>query len=487
MNVSNVIDAEVRLRTTVAPKFLISPAMLPGLAYVLDAVAILLAAVAASVLWGGVSSAEGLRQEVCVLLTLAVYSLWGFAGSLYALTTISRPFGRTDGIVIALGAAALLYLAAAYGFGAENPLLQPWVWGFYGTSLAFLFAGRILGWRAFRKLGERGVIGRSLVVLGVGEQSRRFLSQLADTQPYFCNVVGVYECRRGESNGRLLFEGIPVMGDLDDLLNHARDHKTDDIVIAASWNAGGHVADAIDRLKELPVNVYLSTELTGFEFAFQPTLGYYRETPMFEVYQRPISGWSAALKALEDYVIAFCALVLIAPLLIMIAIAIKIDSSGPVFFMQERLGFNNKVFKIFKFRSMYHREEPEGVVKQAQRGDPRVTRVGRFIRATSLDELPQLLNVLNGTMSLVGPRPHAISHNQEYGTQIRGYFARHRVKPGITGWAQINGLRGETETLDKMVARIQHDIFYADNWSLLFDIRILFMTAFVVPFQKSAY
>jgi putative colanic acid biosynthesis UDP-glucose lipid carrier transferase len=136
---------------------------------------------------------------------------------------------------------------------------------------------------------------------------------------------------------------------------------------------------------------------------------------------------------------------------------------------------------------MYHAQQPEHVVLQATRHDPRVTRVGRIIRATSLDELPQLFNVLNGTMSLVGPRPHALSHNVEYGQQIRGYFARHKVKPGITGWAQVNGLRGETDTVDKMRKRVEHDVYYAENWSLLFDIKILLQTAFVVFGQKTAY
>jgi exopolysaccharide biosynthesis polyprenyl glycosylphosphotransferase len=209
--------------------------------------------------------------------------------------------------------------------------------------------------------------------------------------------------------------------------------------------------------------------------------------PLFEVVQRPISGWGTILKAVEDYVLGTLLVVALSPLLLAIAVAIKLDSPGPVFFTQPRLGFNNRTFRIFKFRSMYHRKVPERRVQQASRGDPRVTRVGRFIRRTSLDELPQLFNVLNGTMSLVGPRPHAISHNEDYGARIRGYFARHKVKPGITGWAQINNLRGETETLCKMEARVRHDIYYAENWSLLFDLRILIVTVFVVLFQKSAY
>ena len=174
--------------------------------------------------------------------------------------------------------------------------------------------------------------------------------------------------------------------------------------------------------------------------------------------------------------------------MLLVALAIKLeDPAGPVFFRQKRFGFNNKAFYIYKFRSMYAKPVEDRVTVQAKRGDPRITRVGRFIRRSSLDELPQLLNVLNGTMSLVGPRPHAIDHNEEYAEKIGGYFARHRVKPGMTGWAQVNGWRGETDTLDKMEARVQHDVYYAENWSVFFDLKILLMTAYVTWFDKNAY
>lgn len=208
---------------------------------------------------------------------------------------------------------------------------------------------------------------------------------------------------------------------------------------------------------------------------------------MFEVVTRPISGWGYLLKTMEDYLLATIALFLLSPLFLIVAIAIRVESKGPVFFRQPRLGFNNQQFDIYKFRSMYlHNPEP-GVIKQAGKDDPRITRVGRIIRRTSIDELPQLLNVLEGTMSLVGPRPHAITHNEEFGRDVRGYFARHKVKPGITGWAQANGYRGETDTREKIEARVQHDVYYAENWSLMFDIRIMIITVLVVLFQRSAY
>jgi Undecaprenyl-phosphate glucose phosphotransferase len=334
-------------------------------------------------------------------------------------------------------------------------------------------------------LAYRQVIGRNLAVLGTGEQARRFLAKITRDRPYFTNLAGVFSSESVEAGQ--MASGVPILGDVEALLQAAREGCVDDIVVAMPWSADRKVIETIERLKELPVNVYLGSDLVGFDLSFRPVLGSFGQLPVFEVVQRPIAGWSAAIKRAFDFVLALCALLLLSPLLLIVAIAIKLDTPGPVFFMQKRLGFNNRPFAIYKFRSMYHNSAPVSRVVQTTRNDPRVTRVGRIIRATSIDELPQLLNVLDGSMSLVGPRPHALSHNEEYGAQVRGYFARHKVRPGITGWAQVNGYRGETEQLEKMVKRVEHDIYYAENWSILFDIRILIMTVFVVLFQKAAY
>ena len=178
---------------------------------------------------------------------------------------------------------------------------------------------------------------------------------------------------------------------------------------------------------------------------------------------------------------------LLLPFMGMIALAVRFDSPGPVLFRQKRLGFNNEVFEIYKFRTMYCLPENPAWTIQATPNDPRITRLGGLLRRWSLDELPQLFNVINGSMSLVGPRPHAVDHNQIFSQQIRGYFARHRVKPGITGWAQVRGFRGETNTPEKLAARIRHDIQYAENWSLLFDLRILIKTLVVCIGGRNAY
>jgi putative colanic acid biosynthesis UDP-glucose lipid carrier transferase len=179
--------------------------------------------------------------------------------------------------------------------------------------------------------------------------------------------------------------------------------------------------------------------------------------------------------------------ILLLPLMILVWIAIKLESKGPALFRQQRYGFVNRTFDIYKFRTMKYSDVPETNIVQAKKNDPRITRMGRILRRLSLDELPQIFNVLNGTMSLVGPRPHAVQHNEEYARIIRGYFARHRVKPGMTGWAQVKGFRGETKTVEDMEARVQYDIYYVENWSLLLDLKILAMTAVICLTGRNAY
>ena len=266
-------------------------------------------------------------------------------------------------------------------------------------------------------------------------------------------------------------EGIRVLGNTDDLLAYVRQHPIDEIIVALPWRATSNIEDLVKKLKVVPVNVRLCPDYVGWSL---PALGFIPVAgiPMLGILERPLSGWNIVLKEVEDRVLGFILTVLCLPLLALIAIAVKLDSPGPVLFLQKRYGFNNNPITVFKFRSMYHEPKDESVVPQARRNDPRVTRVGAFLRKTSLDELPQLFNVLRGEMSLVGPRPHAVAHNEQYAKIIDDYLSRHRVKPGITGWAQVNGWRGNT-SLEK---RIEYDLYYIENWSVTLDIKIMWMT-----------
>jgi Undecaprenyl-phosphate glucose phosphotransferase len=279
-----------------------------------------------------------------------------------------------------------------------------------------------------------------------------------------------------------------VLGSVDDLVQFSRDTPVDQVVIALPWDAEDHLVSCARKLKNLPVDVCLCPGVIGPAFAPHGVL-YLSGAPLLQMFEKPLTGWSYMVKVLEDRVIAAFLLALTAPLMLAIALLIKLDTPGPALFRQKRYGFNNQVIEVLKFRTMRVEctEPGEGRVVQAQQGDPRVTPIGRWLRPTSLDELPQLLNVLRGEMSIVGPRPHAVAHNVHYAGLIDTYLARHGVKPGITGWAQVNGLRGETTTLDKMERRVQYDLDYIENWSLMFDLRILVRTLLVVIAPKNAY
>jgi exopolysaccharide biosynthesis polyprenyl glycosylphosphotransferase len=212
--------------------------------------------------------------------------------------------------------------------------------------------------------------------------------------------------------------------------------------------------------------------------------------PLLDIFDKPIRDWDSVAKRIFDIVFSLIAIVLLSPIMLATAIAIKLDSKGPVIFKQKRHGFNNEIIEVLKFRSMYADQSDPLARKVVTKGDPRVTRVGRFIRKTSIDEFPQFFNALRGDLSLVGPRPHAVyaqTQDRMFNDVVEGYFARHRVKPGVTGWAQINGWRGEIDSDDKIKMRTEYDLYYIENWSLWFDLKILFLTPFRLLNTENAY
>ncbi len=245
----------------------------------------------------------------------------------------------------------------------------------------------------------------------------------------------------------------------------------------------------LNRLWVLPVDIRLAAGTA--KLRFRPRCySFVGRVPFLDLFDRPIADWDAFAKRIFDVVVASLALVVLSPVLLATMIAIRLDSPGPIFFRQRRYGFNNEVIEVLKFRSMYHHLADPTARQVVTRDDPRVTRVGRFIRKTSIDELPQLLNVIAGSLSLVGPRPHAVNahmSNRLFEQVVDGYFARHRVKPGITGWAQVNGLRGEIDCDEKIRQRTEHDLYYIENWSVLLDLCILFMTPFRLINSENAY
>lgn len=458
---------------------------MPGLVALLDSVAMLFSAIVLYIGFVG-DTIEG--GEVYVAATAFIWLvsllLMNFAG-LYQFDAILRPSAFADKIILVFVTTFLFLLAAAFSIKISATFSRLWIGSFAIVSYLMTFGFRLGVGHLVKRLADIRVFTRNAVVVGIGEQAKILLSYLERSPSRFISVLGAFS-ERPTSTGTDLSR-IPILGGVDDVELFVRNNPVDDVLIALPWSSDQQISTLVGRLRELPVNVYLSTDLIGFRLSFRQPPDHFGDIPLVEVMGRPLAGWGAIRKAMLDYGLGFILTVLLLPVMGLVALAIKLDSSGPILFRQKRYGFINQIFDIYKFRTMKHEPECAGRTVQATRADPRVTRIGRFLRSTSLDELPQLFNVLTGNMSLVGPRPHAIDHNEEYSKSIRGYFARHRVKPGLTGWAQVNGLRGETKTVEDMEARVKHDIYYVENWSLFFDLQILAMTAIICLTRRNAY
>jgi len=268
---------------------------------------------------------------------------------------------------------------------------------------------------------------------------------------------------------------VPVLGDSDDILDVVRTNKVRTVYIAVSLENSHLVEQLYLKLANENIDIHWVPNIFSLDL-INHSVKEMAGLPLLTLSESPLIGNHLMFKAVEDRIVALIALLLLSPLMLIIAIMIKLDSPGPAIFRQSRTGWNGKEFSIWKFRSMKLHQESNGEVKQATKDDDRLTRIGRFIRKTSIDELPQLFNVLSGKMSMVGPRPHAIEHTTDYDKRIRAYMTRHRIKPGITGLAQVNGYRGETDTLEKMKKRVEYDMQYINNWSFWLDIEILLKT-----------
>lgn len=293
-------------------------------------------------------------------------------------------------------------------------------------------------------------------------------------------VKGIYDDIKIDS-----YEDVPYGGTLSELVEDARSGKIDRIYIAMSMKDETRLRDIISQLTDTTCSVLLIPDVFTFNI-LQSRTEEINGVPVVPLFDTPLNGINMVFKRIEDVVVSSIILLLISPVLCTIAVIVKVTSPGPVIFRQIRYGMDGKPIRVWKFRSMTVMENDTKVI-QATKNDVRVTKVGKFLRRTSLDELPQFFNVLFGQMSVVGPRPHAVSHNEQYRSLIQGYMLRHKVKPGITGLAQINGWRGETDTLEKMEKRIEYDLMYIRSWSVWLDLKIIFLTVFKGFINKSAY
>lgn len=332
-----------------------------------------------------------------------------------------------------------------------------------------------------RRLRKVGINTRSVAIVGGGKSASRLVDVILSSPWMGLNIEGVYD----DGNTQLQNATYLQNRTIETLLQRVQDGEVDCVYIAYPMRLEEKISHLVDRLADSTVSVHIVPDIFVSELfrARWQSLG---GIPLVSVFESPIYGSNSFLKRLEDIVLGSLILLLISPLMVAIALAVRLTSSGPALFKQRRYGLNGRVIEVWKFRSMKVQEDGLNV-PQARRIDPRVTKLGAFLRGTSLDELPQFINVLQGTMSIVGPRPHAVAHNEEYRKLIHGYMLRHKVKPGITGWAQVNGWRGETDTTQKMEMRVQYDLEYINNWSLWFDLKIILMTVFGGMRGKNAY
>jgi len=387
-----------------------------------------------------------------------------------AVSTLSAGLAT---LVVVLGGALLSRGAAEIDL--------PWLLVWLGIAIPVIAANRLAVAKAIRHLQGLGHLRDTVAVVGSSELATTIVSSFTKgSSPAEVNLIGRFDDACWPE------AGVRPTGTIDELIALARHTRIDRIILALPGAYEDRAPALLSRLRNAParIDLCLSANIWRFGSADANRLC---GVPLITVANSRIDSDITVMKSIEDRVFSGLLLVLLAPLLLLLALLIKLDSRGPALFRQPRYGQNNRVFNVYKFRSMRQDAPVSAEIRQATRDDPRVTRLGRFLRRSSLDELPQLLNVIKGEMSLIGPRPHAVPHNIKYAGLIDEYHARHNLKPGITGWAQVNGLRGETDTDDKMRRRVEFDLYYVENWSFMLDVKIIWMTLFKVWTQDSAY
>ncbi|MBS1190536.1 MAG: gumD [Rhodocyclaceae bacterium] len=442
---------------------------------------------------------ESLVEPAMVLLTLIGLALWFedqreqahyivLAVLLFALTfpgkRLSQGSIRACVRDVVLGWTGLASLVLAFGWATGFIQLFPqrlvilWLW--------LAPAAQIGGHLAFR--GVAGLIVSSrlsyqrAIIVGCNGQGRQVAREIVTHPMLGQRVAGYFDDREALRAGA---GTAPVLGKLEDVADYVKRYDVQVIYLALPMASQRRILTLLDSLRDTTASIYFVPDVFVTDL-IQARMDAVGRMPVVAVCDTPFTGINGVIKRGSDIVLSLLILLLIAPLLAVVAVLVKATSPGPAIFKQRRYGLDGKEIIVYKFRSMTVCEDgPE--IAQAQREDPRITPVGRFIRKTSIDELPQFFNVLQGRMSIVGPRPHAVAHNEMYRKLIKGYMVRHKVKPGVTGWAQVNGCRGETETLDKMEARIDLDLEYLRHWSLRLDLYIIARTVILVFKDASAY
>jgi Undecaprenyl-phosphate glucose phosphotransferase len=389
----------------------------------------------------------------------------------------------------AWSAVFLIAISISFFAKAGDAFSRVWLGSFYVIGLVTLVAFRRGLFLLVRRWTQEGRLDRRTVVVGADERGESLINAIVAQRDNDVRVIGLFDDRNDDRAAETV-AGRTKLGTVDDLVAFARRTRIDLVIFALPISAESRILQMLKKLWVLPVDIRLAAHSNKLHFRPR-AYSYIGSVPVLDVLDKPITDWDVVTKWLFDKLVGSLLLLAASPVMLLAAIAIKLDSRGPIFFKQKRYGFNNELIEVYKFRSMYVEQCDATASMLVTKGDARVTKVGAFLRKTSIDELPQLFNVvLTGNLSLVGPRPHAVhakAQNRLYDEAVDGYFARHRVKPGITGWAQVCGWRGETDTQEKIQQRVEHDLYYIENWSVPFDLAILARTPLAVLSSRNAY
>ncbi|WMT71561.1 undecaprenyl-phosphate glucose phosphotransferase [Bradyrhizobium sp. Ash2021] len=467
-----------------------SPIVIAGAVRLADF--ILLSLIGVALYFGYVSRLAGFRWEyVAAIFAMAATAVICFqAADIYEVQVFRGNLLQMARMVSSWAFVFLLFIGASFIVKLGSEISRLWLSTFFFAGLAALIAERVFLRAMVRGWARQGRLDRRTIVVGADQSGEQLVQALKTQDDSDIAVLGVFD-DRNDDRALDTCAGSPKLGKVDDIVEFARRTRVDLVLFALPISAETRILEMLKKLWVLPVDIRLSAHTNKLRFRPR-SYSYLGEVPTLDVFEAPITDWDLVMKWLFDHVVGALVLLMALPVMGLVALAIKLDSPGPVLFRQKRFGFNNERIDVFKFRSLYHHQADPTASKVVTKDDPRVTRVGRFIRKTSLDELPQLFNVVfKSNLSLVGPRPHAVQgklQSRLFDEAVDGYFARHRVKPGITGWAQINGWRGEVDTDEKIQKRVEFDLYYIENWSVLFDLFILLKTPLaLISKNENAY
>ncbi|MET0222160.1 MAG: undecaprenyl-phosphate glucose phosphotransferase [Tardiphaga sp.] len=455
-----------------------SPVIITGIVRAVDFVLLSVIGIALYIAYS--ARIDGFLWEyVAAIVAMAAAAVICFqAADIYQVQIFRGHLKQITRMVSAWAFVFLLFIGISFFAKLGGAVSRVWLSSFFIVGLLALTGERAILRMMIKRWAQHGRLDRRTVIVGADVNGENLIQELNAQEDSDLHILGVFD-DRGDKRSMDTISGAPKLGKVDDIIEFARRTRVDLVLFALPISAETRILEMLKKLWVLPVDIRLSAHTNKLRFRPR-SYSYLGKVPTLDVFEAPITDWDLVMKQVFDRVVGGLILLCALPFMALVAIAIKLDSPGPVLFRQKRFGFNNERIDVFKFRSLYHDQADPDAKTVVTKGDSRVTRVGRFIRKSSIDELPQLFNVVfKGNLSLVGPRPHAVQgklKSQLFDEAVDGYFARHRVKPGITGWAQVNGWRGEVDSEEKIQKRVEFDLYYIENWSVLFDVYIMLKT-----------